>query len=117
MKTLTLLFVALLALSFSQASAAKIPAPLKGDNRVTFDFESGDLQGWYIAAGWFGHPVADNKIVRKDGAPSNKEGKYFLSTLEETKSSLSDQQTGILESPVFKLSGPVISLAVSGGGA
>ena len=97
-------------------SAKKIPAPPKGDDRVTFDFESGDLQGWYIAEGWFNHPIAINKTIRAGGGPSNKEGKYFIGTLEAAPGMVtSDKQTGIIESPVFELTDAKIQFAVSGG--
>jgi putative membrane-bound dehydrogenase-like protein len=97
-------------------AAKKIPAPPKGKDRVNFDFESGDLQGWYIAEGWFGHLVADNKTIRAGGLPSNKEGKYFIGTLEAAAGGITgDPQTGIVESPVFQLSNAKIDFAVSGG--
>lgn len=93
-----------------------ISAPPKGKDRVTFDFESGNLQGWFIAEGWFGHLLANNKTIRAGGHPSNKEGKFFLSTLEAAPNgSADDSQTGIVESPVFKLTAPKIQFAVSGG--
>ena len=97
-------------------AARKIPAPIKGDDRVNFDFESGGLQGWYITEGWFNHLIADNKTVRAGGGPSNKEGKYFIGTLEAAPGGVTgDPQTGVVESPVFQLSGPKIQFAVSGG--
>ncbi|MEM7395821.1 MAG: DUF1080 domain-containing protein, partial [Verrucomicrobiota bacterium] len=55
-------------------ASKRIPAPPKGKDRVNFDFESGDLQGWYIAEGWFGHPVAKNSFLRNGGQTMNKEG-------------------------------------------
>ncbi len=98
------------------ASKDAIPSPPKGADRVNFDFESGDLQGWYIAEGSFGHPVANNEITRNGELPMNKEGEFYLGTLESAEGGApSDQQVGILESPVFELSGPEIQLAVSGG--
>ena len=96
--------------------AAKIPAPPKGVDRVNFDFETGDLQGWFIAEGWFSHLLADNEVIRAGGLASNKEGKLFLSTLEAgSDGATSDKQVGIVESPVFELAGPEIQFAVSGG--
>ncbi|MFK7850961.1 MAG: PVC-type heme-binding CxxCH protein [Akkermansiaceae bacterium] len=93
-----------------------IPSPPKGKGRISFDFESGDLQGWFVASGWFGHPVAKNERIRNGGRPMNKEGEFYLGTLEvEAGGAASDGQTGVLESPVFKLTGPKISFAVSGG--
>ena len=100
----------------SKAGADKVLSPSKGEGFVSFDFESGDLQGWFISEGWFAHPVANNDRVRAGGFRSNKEGKFYLGTLEVMEGgSPSDQQVGILESPVFKLSGPEITFAVSGG--
>ncbi len=93
-----------------------IPPLPKGGDRVNFDFESGDLQGWYVTEGWVGHPVANNKSVRNGGNLMNKEGQYYLGTLEFSAGGApTDLQTGILESPVFQLSGPKIQFAVSGG--
>ncbi|YCM46953.1 PVC-type heme-binding CxxCH protein (plasmid) [Verrucomicrobiaceae bacterium 227] len=100
----------------NQKPTKKIPAPPKGKDRVTFDFETGDLQGWYLAEGWFNHLVAGNETIRAGGGPSNKEGKFFLSTLEATADFVpSDQQVGIVESPVFRLDDAKIQFAVSGG--
>lgn len=97
-------------------SSKSIPSPAKGADRVSFDFESGDLQGWYIAEGSFGHLVANNQRTRVGNLPMNKEGVFYLGTLEtDARGTTSDQQTGVLESPVFELSGPKIQLAVSGG--
>ncbi len=93
----------------------EIPSPPKGDDRVNFDFETGDLQGWIVMEGWFWRPVANNKVVRNGGYPMNKEGQFYLGTLEVDKGATSDSQTGVLESPVFQLSGPEIQFAVSGG--
>lgn len=96
--------------------ANAIPAPPKGKELITFDFESGDLQGWYIAEGWFHHLIANNKTIRAGGAPSNKEGQFFMGTLEaNTGFVASDAQVGVVESPVFQLTGAKIQLAVSGG--
>ena len=97
-------------------AANAIPTPPKGKDRITFDFESGDLQGWYITEGWFNHLIANNKTIRASGNPSNKEGDFFIGTLEAYPNfSPSDTQVGIVESPVFQLTGPKIQLAVSGG--
>ncbi|MGJ8644800.1 MAG: PVC-type heme-binding CxxCH protein [Luteolibacter sp.] len=94
---------------------AKITSPQKGPDRVNFDFETEDLQGWHVVEGSLEKPVADNPKIRNGGSPSNKEGKFYLSTLETAKGRPSDKQIGILESPVFELTGDTIQLAVSGG--
>ncbi|MEM8953297.1 MAG: PVC-type heme-binding CxxCH protein [Verrucomicrobiota bacterium] len=96
-------------------STKKMPSPPKGNDRVNFDFES-DLEGWYIADGHFGHLLANNARIRAGGLPSNKEGEYFLSTLEAAPGGVTgDPQTGIVESPVFELTHPQIQFGVSGG--
>jgi len=93
-----------------------IPVPPKGEDRVNFDFETGDLQGWYIAEGWFGHLVANNTRTRNGNLRMNKEGQFYLGTLEvDASGTATDLQTGVLESPVFQLSNPKIQFAVSGG--
>ncbi len=97
----------LAALAF--ASAAETPAA------VTFDFETGDLQGWRVIEGEFGLLVCDRAGFHHTGEPYNKQGKYFLSTLEQTDYTPSDHFTGVVESPVFVLSAPEMQLLVGGG--
>ena len=96
--------------------AKPIPSPPKEEGRVNFDFETGDLQGWYIAEGWFSHLVTENKSTRNGGRVMNKEGRYYMGTLEVRPGGPPvDLQTGVIESPVFQLTGPDIQFAVSGG--
>ena len=45
----------------------------------------------------------------------NKQGKIFLSTLEQRDNKPSDRFTGVVESPVVTLSGDKITLLVGGG--
>ena len=52
------------------------------ENKVTFDFESGDLQGWRVVEGKFDHLVSDRKAFHNGGKPYNKQGTYYLSTVE-----------------------------------
>ena len=93
----------------------KIPTPPKGSDRVTFDFETGDLQGWYVAEGGFAHLVANNQKTR-GGRPMNQEGAFYLGTLEVSQGGKpSDKQMGIIESPVFRLSKPKMTFVLSGG--
>ena len=82
------------------------------DEAVRFDFESGDLQGWRIVEGKFGQLLNDRKMFRnRKDLPFNKQGKYFLDTVERG----GDRQTGVVESPVFVLRGPKMSMLVGGG--
>jgi len=46
----------------------------------------------------------------------NKEGKYFLNTTNLPDDRWSDDQTGVIESPVFVLSGPTASFLIGAGG-
>ena len=101
--------------AFKKATASLPPLP-QGPDRINFDFEGGDLQGWYIAEGWFAHPIANNEVTRQGKHALNKEGTFYLGTLEQSAGgSPNDQQTGILESPVFQLNAAEIQFALSGG--
>jgi len=81
---------------------------------VRFDFESGDLQGWRVVDGSFGQ-VVSKRATFHHGGKYNKQGTYFLSTLETPQNTPSDKFSGIIESPVFTLNAPEISLLVGGG--
>ena len=79
-------------------------------DRVTFDFETGGLQGWRGVEGQFGKLVCEPRDVR------NSQGKFLLTTLQaEKERDKSDRMTGVLESPVFVLKAPRMSLRVGGG--
>ncbi|MBM4044964.1 MAG: hypothetical protein FJ279_07615 [Planctomycetes bacterium] len=82
---------------------------------VRFDFESGDLQGWRVVEGAFGKFVCDRAVFHHDPKPYNKQGKFFLSTLESRDNRPDDRFMGVAESPVFMLSGPRMSLLIGGG--
>ncbi len=94
----------------------KIPSPPKEKGRVIFDFESGGLQGWRTVEGKMGQPIGANERLRNSRMAMNQEGKRYLGTLEQSQGGPpADFQTAVLESPVFKLEDPEVSLAVSGG--
>ncbi len=83
---------------------------------IRFDFEDGTLQGWTVVEGGFGRLVNDRR--RFHNTPEvkyNKQGRYFLTTLESPKYKSHDAYTGVIESPVFVLSGKTASLLVGGG--
>ena len=84
------------------------------DGRASFGFESGDLQGWRVVSGAFDRPVSDLAKEHNTGKPYTKEGRWFLTTLE-TKGVRTDRQTGVIESPLVRLSGPEVSFRVGGG--
>lgn len=84
--------------------------------KIGFDFESGDLQGWSVAEGEFGRLVTNRETYHN--APQvayNKQGQFYLSTLETKDDQPDDRYVGVLESPVFILSEPGISFLIGGG--
>jgi hypothetical protein len=90
--------------------------------QVHFDFESGDLQGWRVVEGSFEHPVTDravfhNQYAEIPGNRYNKQGRFYLSTVERQSGPSNDQMVGIIESPVFVLQGPDITFLIGGGQA
>lgn len=83
---------------------------------VLFDFETGNLQGWQIVNGTFGPLVTSRAFEHnRPKTPYSKQGNYFLSTLETKEGRPSDSFQGIVESPIFILTRPEISLRVGGG--
>lgn len=86
---------------------------------LRFDFETGDLQGWRVVDGSFESLLTDRANFHHmlDQAPYNKQGKYFLSTLERRSGGRgNDSQTGIVESPEFTITGDAASFLIGGGG-
>ena len=88
---------------------------------VRFDFETGDLQGWQVVEGQFDYVVSDRPVFHNQypDQPSNqynKQGRYYLSTVEQQPGKPSnDRMTGVIESPVFVLAGPEVSMLVGSG--
>jgi hypothetical protein len=82
----------------------------------TFDFETGDLQGWTVVEGAFDLLVSDMPEFRNHpGTPYNKQGKYYLSSIETPDYRGNDRLTGVVHSPVFRLESPHLSFLVGGG--
>jgi uncharacterized protein (DUF608 family) len=84
---------------------------------VRFDFETGDLQGWKIEEGGLAAPVCSRETYHNTalGPTYNKQGKYFVSTLESAAGTMDIAQTAVIESPVFILEGPALSFLIGGG--
>ena len=84
---------------------------------LRYSFESGTLDGWSLARGEFGKPVTTvPSLVKRKEAPFARHGSHHLSTLVlGDGESLSDEQTGVLRSPIFKLKGEKASFLVAGG--
>jgi len=96
---------------------AAVPAASKPNDEVRFDFETGDLQGWQVMEGRFGALVTDRSMCRNTpDVPYPKQGRWYLSTTELPDGSFDDGMTGVVESPVFRLTGARITLRVGGGG-
>jgi len=82
----------------------------------TYDFESGDLQGWTVVEGAFDLLVSDMREFRNTpGTPYNKQGTYYLASIETRDYRGNDRMTGIVQSPVFLLEHPQVSFLVGGG--
>ncbi len=86
-----------------------------GELKSLFDFESGTLDQWEIISGSFGKIVSDRAAFHNVNQPYNKQGVYFLSTLETPDGSPSDLYTGELRSMPFRLHSPRVSFLVGGG--
>jgi len=83
---------------------------------VRFDFETGKLQGWAVAEGKFDRVVADWAFFHnRPKLKYNKQGRYYLNTLELRNKGRTDAMTGVLESPVFLLQGTEVTFLVGGG--
>ena len=93
-----------MAIAATAASAAAV-----------FDFETGDLQGWKVTSGAFERIVTDRAKEHNTGKPYTKGGKYFISTLEDKNNRSADRQTGVIESPTIRLTGPTITFKSGGG--
>ena len=89
---------------------------------LRFDFETGDLQPWRVVEGGFENPVSGREVFHNvypeiPGNRYNKQGRFYLSTVERKSGPSNDEMTGVLESPVFVLDGPEMSFLVGGGQA
>ena len=98
--------------------AAKKTAATPSPRSVSFDFESGKLEPWKVVEGDFGHIVGNRDSFFHNKGEYNKQGDYYLSTLEinATAESGSDQQTGVIVSPLFIPKGGEMTFRVGGGG-
>ena len=83
--------------------------------RIVYDFESGDLQGWKVTRGAFARPVTDLAREHNTGLPYTKGGTYFVSTLENRDNRPNDGQTGEIESPTVRLTSSTITFKIGGG--
>ena len=93
-----------------------ICAQTDSHTEIAFDFETGDLQGWRVIEGEFGWLVCNRPHFHIQATvPYNKQGEYFLTTLDTAEGESNDPFTGVIESPVFVLSEGKISFRIGGG--
>jgi non-lysosomal glucosylceramidase len=108
----TLCFVAIIIVSqFLSLSVLAQDNPVS----VKYDFETGDLQGWKVVEGKFGKLLCNREVFLNSAEKYNKQGSYYLSTLEDEKGNPNDGFAGIIESPLFLLQKPYVSFLVGGG--
>lgn len=84
---------------------------------ASFDFESGMLHPWKVVEGEFGHPIGSRDQFFANKGQYNKQGKYYLTTLEGSADAEkgSDPQTGVIVSPQFIPEAGVMTFRVGGG--
>ncbi|TWU32494.1 sulfatase family protein [Novipirellula artificiosorum] len=96
---------------------AKKTAAMPSIRAASFDFESGKLKPWIVTKGNFGHPIGSRDFFFGDKGEYNKQGKYYLTTLEGSADAAkgSDSQTGVIVSPPFIPKGGPMTFRVGGG--
>lgn len=101
----------------AQAKAALKIDAFPSERSASFDFESGELAPWKIVEGSFGHPVGSRETFLHQKDEFNKQGGYYLTTLETgaTVKSGSDAQTGVIVSPLFVPQAGTMTFRVGGG--
>ena len=84
---------------------------------ASFDFESGKLEPWKVVEGSFGHPVGSRSEFFRSPQEYNKQGTYYLTTLESSEEAERgmDEQTGIIVSPLFVPTGGTMTFRIGGG--
>ena len=98
------------------AWACAHPQSARAADEVRFDFESGDLDGWKVLEGRFDSLISERETFHNSPTERyNKQGRYFLSTLERADGTADDTQVGVVQSPTFTLGGPKMSFLIGGG--
>jgi len=96
---------------------AKRTAAVPSPRSASFDFESGQLEPWKVIEGKFGHVIGDRAEFFRNGREYNKQGKYYLTTLEPSADAERgmDSQTGVIVSPLFVPERGTMTFRVGGG--
>ncbi len=102
----------------SPRKPARKTAATPSKRRASFDFESGKLAPWKVVEGKFGHVIGSRTKFFRNAREYNKQGKYYLTTLESAASAERgmDAQTGVIVSPLFIPDGGNMTFRVGGGG-
>ena len=100
----------------TKGAAPRIPAG-QSMRSASFDFETGKLSPWRIIDGKFGHLIGSRKTFFHKSNEFNKQGVYYLTTLEPTSNAVKgmDQQTGTVVSPLFVPKKGKMTFRVGGG--
>lgn len=87
------------------------------DRSASFNFESGSLEPWRIVQGKFGHVIGSRAEFFRNGREYNKQGRYYLTTLEASPDADrgQDSQTGVIVSPLFIPEGGKMTFRIGGG--
>ena len=101
----------------SSGKAAKKTAAMPSTRSASLDFESGRLEPWKVIEGQFGHVIGSRSEFFRNGQEYNKQGKYYLTTLESTADAERgmDSQTGVIVSPLFVPEGGKMTFRIGGG--
>ncbi len=101
----------------AKGKPAKKIAATQSARSASFDFESGQLTPWKVIEGKFGHPVGSRDKFFHNGRDYNKQGTYYLTTLESAAdaSKGKDTQTGVIVSPLFVANSGKMTFRVGGG--
>lgn len=101
----------------TKGNPAKRTPATASSRSVSFDFESGDLAPWKLVDGKFGHLIGQRDEFFHNKGEYNKQGKYYLTTLEASADATKgqDKQTGVIVSPLFVPEASKATFRVGGG--
>lgn len=86
-------------------------------DKLCFDFEKGDLQGWKVVAGDYPSPVCRYGEIASEKLPKSGRGDYYLTTSGTAVGKEGpdpERMGGIIESPVFVVEGDEMTFQLGG---
>ncbi len=97
--------------------APRTPAT-RSKRSASFDFELGKLAPWKVVEGKFSHVIGSRESFFHNKGQYNKQGKYYLTTLEAGPNAAKgqDKQAGVIVSPLFVAKPGRMTFRVGGGG-